>query len=295
MSIDHTITFDGHEIATRDWGGDGPPLVVIPGGGRNLADWELAVPTLRSHHRVIGVDPPGHGASSEPPRWDWDLAVGFVEQTIRACDLDDPFVAGHSVGGMIAARYGLKHPDAPGVVNIDGHGSGPPSLPQDLQDERARLMKEAPEPPPDSGDDEWLESILAMMRPSVEALHLSWEDAEPAILRSFVRTPDGRWQRRPSNAFGATVTTMGPDLFDLYRAVECPLLIFNCNGEMRVPGMSQERVARYREALTSDLDALQADCPHVEIATVESGHMVVLERPGTTAELIIEFTSRHRR
>ena len=288
---DHILRSGAHQIAVRDWGGDGKPVVLLPGGGRNLADWEPVVADLVDHHRVVGVDLPGHGASSEPDRWEWEVAIDFVECAIDALGLDNPFVVGHSMGGMVAARYGLAHPDCPGVVNVDGHGLGGPSVPAVFHEERARLLREAPPPPPDWGDDAWLDAQVEAFRPGVEALGLDWEAAVPAIRRSYARTDEGKWQRRPSTAFMDTLPKdMGPELYDIYRVVKCPLLVFNCTRKQAAP-FSTEVAAAYRQSIAGDLDALRADCPNVEVVSIDTGHMVLLEAPRETARHLLSFTS----
>lgn len=292
VPTDRTIPFDGHEIAIRDWGGSGSAMVLLPGGGRNLTDWELVVPRLHEGHHVVGVDLPGHGGSSEPEAWDWDLAVSFVERAVAALNLINPLVVGHSMGGMVAARYGMRHPEAPGVVNVDGHGLGGPSVPQSFHDERARLLEQMQEQPADSGDQEWLDGVLGAMRPRVEALGVPWSAAKPALMRSYVQTVDGRWQRRPSNRFIASFPPeTGPDLFDIYRAVKCPLLIFNCTGGDA--SMPAEMVAAYRAALATDLASLRDDAPGIDVVEVDAGHMVMLQQPDATADHILSFASRH--
>jgi pimeloyl-ACP methyl ester carboxylesterase len=199
------------------------------------------------------------------------------------------------MGGMVAARYGLKHPHARGVVNVDGHGLGGPSVPQAFHDERARLMSiPSPAQPSDRGDDTWLAAELDAMRPAVEALGLDWEEAEPAVRRSYARTGDGGWIRRPSNAFiAAFPNDMGPELFDIYRSVECPLLVFNCTKKQAAP-FSPELAAAYRDSLTTDLEAVQRERSNVEIHAMPNGHMVLLEDPAATAERLLRFMREHR-
>jgi pimeloyl-ACP methyl ester carboxylesterase len=66
---------------------------------------------------VVAIDLPGHGASSDSS-WQWEDALDELE----TLELDNPAVVGHSLGGMLAVRWGLRHPDCPGVVNLDGNG-----------------------------------------------------------------------------------------------------------------------------------------------------------------------------
>jgi pimeloyl-ACP methyl ester carboxylesterase len=41
---------------------------------------------------------------------------------LEGLGLDNPAVVGHSLGGALAIRWAKRHPECPGVVNLDGHG-----------------------------------------------------------------------------------------------------------------------------------------------------------------------------
>jgi pimeloyl-ACP methyl ester carboxylesterase len=278
---------DGARLAFRDYGGEGPAVLLLPGGGRNLCDWELVIPHLLGSHRVVAMDTRAHGMSEEPQGWAWDGVVADIESVIAEAGLQNPVVAGHSLGGMAAAHYGAAHPDCPGVVNVDGHGSGGPSVPENvkvwLAEQRATATRTIP---PDSGDAEWLAKQLDQMRPLVEGLGVPWERAEPAIRRSYALESDGLYHRRPSNRFMKTLPPMGPDLHELYRTVDCPLLIFNCDAHR--PGPVPEEIDKaYRGSLAADLDNVARERANVSIARMDNGHMVLLEDPpGLTGKLL---------
>ncbi|GCE29645.1 hypothetical protein KDA_51290 [Dictyobacter alpinus] len=42
-----------------------------------------------------------------------------LEAVIAHVGLDNPFVIGHSLGGLVATLYGARHPDCRGVVNLE--------------------------------------------------------------------------------------------------------------------------------------------------------------------------------
>ncbi|MEJ2738596.1 MAG: alpha/beta fold hydrolase, partial [Dehalococcoidia bacterium] len=46
--------------------GEGEPLLLIHGLGSSTRDWELQVPVLSEHYRVITVDLRGHGQTAKP-------------------------------------------------------------------------------------------------------------------------------------------------------------------------------------------------------------------------------------
>ena len=105
-------------------GGDGPPLVLLHGPGEFALTWLRVIPDLVKTHRVIVPDLPGHGASGVGEgsldvrrvlAWLGDL----VEQTCPS----PPHVAGHLLGGAIAARFSIGHGDAlRGLVLVDTFG-----------------------------------------------------------------------------------------------------------------------------------------------------------------------------
>ncbi|MFF1630599.1 alpha/beta fold hydrolase, partial [Streptomyces sp. NPDC058272] len=120
------MTGDRIALAVHDHGGDGPPLVLLHGAGRTLADWAAAAPLLVPRHRVLAVDLRGHGLSPSGT-WDFPHVLGDLEAVLEAYDIPGALPVGHSLGGMIAVRYALEHPGVtPGAVNFDGFGWGSP-------------------------------------------------------------------------------------------------------------------------------------------------------------------------
>lgn len=61
-ATERRLELAGVSTAVLD-GGDGPPLVVLHGGGQFAAAWIRVIPTLMATHRVVAPDLPGHGAS----------------------------------------------------------------------------------------------------------------------------------------------------------------------------------------------------------------------------------------
>lgn len=95
--------------------GRGPALLMIhglSGCGRNLT--HSLAPQLRDRYRVITLDRPGSGYSTRSRGAPADLPAqaSLVAKFIRALDLNQPLVLGHSLGGAIALSLALNHPQS---------------------------------------------------------------------------------------------------------------------------------------------------------------------------------------
>ena len=92
--------------------GEGPPVVLIHGFGLNRVMWQWQLPALTPHFSVLTYDLLGHGESAAPAGTP-DLAM-FTGQLLRLmdrCGIARAAVVGFSLGGMIARRFALDHPD----------------------------------------------------------------------------------------------------------------------------------------------------------------------------------------
>ncbi len=118
-----TVVFNGAvRLATTDFGGVGPSMVLMHGLGNSRRRMAKLAGELHGW-RVITMDLRGHGESSTAT-WEFDQAVSDLAAVITHYDLAMPYVAGHSLGGMVALRYALAGLPVAGAINIDGWGPG---------------------------------------------------------------------------------------------------------------------------------------------------------------------------
>ena len=96
--------------------GEGEPVILIHGLDSSAAlNWTLPGITdeLARDHKVVALDLPGHGQSDKP---DAESAYGrqLVEDVVALMDelkLKKAHIVGYSLGGMIALKFVVDHPD----------------------------------------------------------------------------------------------------------------------------------------------------------------------------------------
>jgi pimeloyl-ACP methyl ester carboxylesterase len=94
--------------------GSGPPLLLVHGFAGSTYEWEEHVlEPLARDHRVIAVDLYGMGFSARDDAMPYglDLWVEQLRGTLDALGIARTAVAGHSLGGAVAAAFAAAHPE----------------------------------------------------------------------------------------------------------------------------------------------------------------------------------------
>ncbi|KVG65024.1 3-oxoacyl-ACP reductase [Burkholderia pseudomultivorans] len=98
--------------------GAGRPVVFIHGSGpgaSGFSNFKHNYPAFAAAgHRAIVVDLPGYGQSSKPSdvAYTLDFFVGALHAQLTALGVGPAVLLGNSLGGAIALKYALDHPDA---------------------------------------------------------------------------------------------------------------------------------------------------------------------------------------
>lgn len=91
--------------------GQGYPVVLIHHLAGSRKSWFSQIPHLARDYRVITYDLRGHGRSAEPTKpFSMDDLADDLFLLLRELGIDRCAVVGHSIGGMIAPLFTLKHP-----------------------------------------------------------------------------------------------------------------------------------------------------------------------------------------
>jgi pimeloyl-ACP methyl ester carboxylesterase len=256
-ATDHVVDCGDVRIAARDHGGHGPVVLLLHGGDRTMDDWDAILPSLHGQHRLVTMDLRGHGRSTRGEgAWQFDDALADVERVVDRLELDNPFVVGHSLGGMLATLYGGAHARCPGVVNVDGIGAAiPATLP-------------GPDPAATRRD---LEALIDEMAAVV------YEDADSiqAVLGRAIRSLD---------------------TFAAIRRVRCPLLFVGAgpaSGAADGPSDGFDGLmGAWRIGVETELERIAATNPNITWTSLPAGHMIPLDNPDDLADRLLEFLDR---
>ncbi|MFD6419252.1 alpha/beta fold hydrolase [Streptomyces sp. NPDC060194] len=129
MNATNTVTANGLQLAYRVEGAaDAPPLLLLHGRGGDLGNWDGIIEELARTRRTYALDLRGHGASSWPGTYGFDLMRDDVLAFVDALDLAPLDIVAHSMGGGVAL---LLAQAAPHLVRRLVLEEPPPLLPLD--------------------------------------------------------------------------------------------------------------------------------------------------------------------
>lgn len=124
--MDKTIDIDGVSLHYRDSGEENlKPVIIMHGWGCNVDTVASIENIFKGKMRVINVDLPGHGKSSEPPTvWGIEEFTSMMEKFITRLGLKHPSLVGHSFGGRISILLSSRG-DVDKVLLVDAAGIKP--------------------------------------------------------------------------------------------------------------------------------------------------------------------------
>lgn len=117
----------GPTVHYRDEGPrDAPVIVLLHGSNADLHTWQPWVDRLKDRYRLIRLDQRGHGLTGPAADEDYrqEAFTADLEAFRTKLNLNRFVLAGNSMGGGIAARYAMMHPNRlAGLVLIDASGA----------------------------------------------------------------------------------------------------------------------------------------------------------------------------
>lgn len=103
---------DGVRLACRDFGGDGPSVLLLHGLAGHAGEWTETAGWLTQRCRVLAFDARGHGRSERvPPDVSRAAHVADTVFVVERLRLGPVVLVGQSLGGHAAMLVGSERPD----------------------------------------------------------------------------------------------------------------------------------------------------------------------------------------
>ena len=101
----------GPAIHVLDWGGEGPPAVLLHGGSLTARTWDYVAVALRADFRLVALDLRGHGASDWADDYSIESYTADLVAVVDSLRLERARLVGMSLGGVVGCEFALRHPD----------------------------------------------------------------------------------------------------------------------------------------------------------------------------------------
>jgi pimeloyl-ACP methyl ester carboxylesterase len=136
---DRVVAVNGVELAVDDRGEqaeDAVPLVLVHGFTGGRVDFADVIDALAEDRRVVTWDHRGHADSTntgDPATYTFDQLAADMAGVLAELGINAFHLLGHSMGGVVAQRYVLAHPEqVRSLVLMDTAGAAMRGIPPEL-------------------------------------------------------------------------------------------------------------------------------------------------------------------
>ncbi|MEA2516953.1 MAG: aminoacrylate hydrolase [Actinomycetota bacterium] len=245
--------------------GEGPPCIGTMGFSLDKSFWSPQVPAVTSAgRRFITFDNRGIGKSTGAIATTIDEMANDAVRLLDHLDVEKAVIFGVSMGGTIAQRLTLDHPDRVEALILGVTWARPIEYMRRQHDLARKVLDVMP--------NEFLEaSLLKMFSPRFFEMGRETVDQ---IIRSFARY--GGPTERAVTVLHAQLDAMDKfDVIDQLPSIAVPTLVLGGKTDMMVPGFGAEEIA--------------AAIPGARLKMFDSGHGCMVEEMPAFNHEVMEF------
>lgn len=246
-----------------DLQGSGPPVALIHGLGLRRAMWRWQLPALLPGFRVLTYDLLGHGESPAPTTTpDLTLLSEQLLGVMDHCGIGRAHVVGFSLGGMIARRVAIDHPDRVSALVVLSSAHARTEAEREAVRERVRqVASSGPSSTADDALERWFTPAYRDASPRVMDLVREWILAnDPAVYPDLYRV----------------LAEGDAEIADGLERITCPTLVMTGEEDRgNSPEMAAAMAARIAGARTAILPGLR--------------HMALAESPDEVNGILTTF------
>ena len=255
-----------------DYGTAGlPPMLCVHGSAAHAHWFDFIAPGFTPDYHVRAIDLRGHGDSAavDPPSYTYADYASDLNNAVKALDLRDFVLIGHSMGGAVSLLYSATYPGrVKKLVLVDTS--------MKLSSERIAEMRDVGNRPGRNYDTK--DEIVRRFK-----LRPGHSFATPEVIRyvgshGVKQFEDGTWRYKFDRAVYATRESV--DWMPLWKDIKIPTLL--------VKGANTHRITQ------EVLESVQERAPQVELAEVSNtDHHVTLDNPTEFIAVVKAFLARH--
>jgi len=258
------VEIGGLRFHYTDWGGGGPPLVMLHGLSGHARTWDDTAAALSGRYRALALDQRGHGDTDWAPEYGFAPMAQDLLGFLDALDLPDVTLMGLSMGGIVSFVFAAAHPGR--VRRLVVLDIGPEIAPAGAAGVASAL---AATDIFSSEDEAFAQARAGNPRPADGRLR-------HRVSHNLRTLPDGtltfkydKALRDPGNLFDLTAGQR----WEAWRAVSCPvLLVRGDDSDVLAAGTAQRMLAENPRATLAGVP----DC----------GHSITLDNPDGMLEVV---------
>jgi esterase len=252
------LEINGLKFHYLDWGGDGPPLVMLHGLSGHAHTWDHTAAAVSDRYHVYALDQRGHGDTEWAPGYGIPPMLGDLLGFLDALRIPVVTLMGSSMGGIVAYQFTAAHPER--VSRLVVLDIGPEIAPAGGRQVAAELARRDVF---GSEDEAVAHARAANPRPTDESLR-------HRVAHNLRPLPDGtltyKWDRALRDR-GAIGDGLGPaERWAAWDSSGCPVLLVRGDDSDILAAQTAERMVAANSRVTL---AVVADC----------GHSITLDRP----------------
>lgn len=243
---------------------DNESIVLIHGLGATLDIWYPVAKILKNHYHVLRYDIRGAGQSKKPEgEYSLDTWSNDLAELLKQKEMEQTHIIGHSLGAMIALRFGLDRPEkASSLVLAGALLELPEEIQGDIKNTIQRVREEGLEPTAK------MEEIKLAFAPQTI-------ESRPEILglhRGLSLSGD------PQGYIHQCEGLLNVSLKEKVKEIDIPTLLLVGSHDVITPlKLSREISKKIKES-------------RIEVIA-DAGHMSMIERPQKFSELTLTFLS----
>lgn len=247
--------------------GAGSPVLGIMGFGLDQRFWASQIPAVIGTHRFITFDNRAVGRSTgEPPTSIEEMADDAIHLLDRL-EIDQAAVFGVSMGGTIAQRLVLAHPERVSALILGITWARPNDFMRRQQDLGRLLLKAG-------GPEAVTQSALVRMF-TPKFFEVAGEMIDQMVGAMYSETGPG--PVGPEVLLAQIEALEKHDTLAQLGDIDCPTLVFGAHMDMMVPGFASEEIA--------------AVIPGAELTMFDTGHGCMVEEMEAVNARISQFLS----